>query len=126
MEKGVEEESDFTDDFWAIFNETFYPNRTKAVRANYNFGEFHSHFRLSPKTYEELIIQFTFSGRHVRVCPRCTVISLFRIILLPGTYSGYSGIGIMVNRTRILIYPKFPYSGIRSNERTLSLVNRLH
>ena len=67
-------ESDFTDDFWAIFNETFYPNYTKAVRSegyteravpNYNFGEFRSQFRLSPKTYEELIITFTFSGRHV-------------------------------------------------------------
>ena len=59
---------------WAIFNETFYPNRGKAVRTkgytervvpNYNFGVFRSHFRLSPETYEELIIRFTFSGRHV-------------------------------------------------------------
>ena len=48
-----EEESDFTDDFCAKFNESFYPKRTKAVRTEgyiervvpkYNFGELHSHF----------------------------------------------------------------------------------
>ena len=37
-----------------------------------------------------------------------------------GIYSGYSGIGIRVNRTSIPIYSKYFYSGIRSNERTLS------